>query len=222
LDNEYYSSVGGVLFNKSKTMLIGYPGGRTGSYSVPNSVTSVGPWAFQGARLYSLTIPNSVTIIGDGAFSDCSLTTASVTIPNSVASIGSGAFGNFQSLRRVFFQGNAPSADATVFQGDLATAYYLPGTMGWGSSFGGIPTALWTLPYPIVLSSSPSFGIQTNRFGFTVSWATNRSVVVEASVDLANSIWTPVQTNALVNGSFYFSDPQWTNYPGRFYRLRSQ
>jgi hypothetical protein len=23
------------------------------------------------------------------------------------------------------------------------------------------------------------------------------------------------------NGTSYFSDPQWTNYPGRFYRLRS-
>jgi len=25
----------------------------------------------------------------------------------------------------------------------------------------------------------------------------------------------------LTNGSFYFSDPQWANYSGRFYRIRS-
>jgi hypothetical protein len=43
--------------------------------------------------------------------------------------------------------------------------------------------------------------------------------VVEASTDLIN--WQPVQTNTLTSGSVYFSDPQWTNYPGRFYRLRS-
>jgi hypothetical protein len=30
-----------------------------------------------------------------------------------------------------------------------------------------------------------------------------------------------VQTNTLTGGSAYFSDPQWMNYPGRFYRIRS-
>jgi hypothetical protein len=30
-----------------------------------------------------------------------------------------------------------------------------------------------------------------------------------------------LQTNTLAGGSFYFSDPEWTNYPSRFYRVRS-
>jgi hypothetical protein len=38
---------------------------------------------------------------------------------------------------------------------------------------------------------------------------------------LANPVWSPLQTNTLTGGSCYFSDSQWTNYPGRFYRLRS-
>jgi len=45
-------------------------------------------------------------------------------------------------------------------------------------------------------------------------------IVVEACTNLANPIWTPLQTNTLIGGSFYFGDPAWTNYPGRFYRLR--
>jgi hypothetical protein len=45
--------------------------------------------------------------------------------------------------------------------------------------------------------------------------------VVEASTDMGGSNWIPLQSASLTNGSFYFSDPQWTNYPGRFYRLRS-
>jgi len=61
--------------------------------------------------------------------------------------------------------------------------------------------------------------MQTNRFGFTISWATNISVVVEACTNLAD--WQPVQTNTLTGGTSYFSDPQWTNYPRRYYRLRS-
>jgi hypothetical protein len=102
-----------------------------------------------------------------------------------------------------------------------ARVYYLPGTTGWGPTFGGRPTALWLLPTPLILNNGPRFGVQTNRFGFVISWATNASVVVEASTDLAHPIWSPVGTNTLTSGSSYFSDSQWTNYPARFYRLRS-
>lgn len=43
-------------------------------------------------------IPNSVTSIGDYAFSDCSLALASITIPDSVTSIGTSAFEGCSSL----------------------------------------------------------------------------------------------------------------------------
>jgi hypothetical protein len=45
--------------------------------------------------------------------------------------------------------------------------------------------------------------------------------VVEACTSLANASWVPLQSLNLTNGAFYFSDPNWTNYPARFYRLRS-
>ncbi|MGH7954208.1 MAG: hypothetical protein ACREFE_20125, partial [Limisphaerales bacterium] len=80
--------------------------------------------------------------------------------------------------------------------------------------------ALWMLSSPTILNFEPDFGIHTNNFGFTISWATNTSVVVEASTNLQN--WTPVITNALVNGTNVFGDSTWTNYPQRFYRVRSQ
>jgi hypothetical protein len=43
--------------------------------------------------------------------------------------------------------------------------------------------------------------------------------VVEACTNLANPVWVPVSTNTLSSGTNYFSDPQWTNYLGRYYRL---
>jgi hypothetical protein len=45
--------------------------------------------------------------------------------------------------------------------------------------------------------------------------------VVEASATLASDDWVPLQTLNLTNGAFYFSDPNWTNYPARNYRIRS-
>ena len=45
--------------------------------------------------------------------------------------------------------------------------------------------------------------------------------MVEASENLASPVWSPLQTNTLISDLLYFSDPEWTNYPGRFYRLRS-
>jgi hypothetical protein len=64
-------------------------------------------------------------------------------------------------------------------------------------------------------------GVLNNKFQFTFSWANNTAVVVEACTNLSNPIWQPVQTNTLTGGSAVFNDPQWANYPGRFYRLRS-
>ena len=62
------------------------------SVTIPNSVTSIGAWAFSSCSgLTSVTIPSSVTLIGNGAFSYCEGLT-SVNIPNSVTSIGKEAF----------------------------------------------------------------------------------------------------------------------------------
>jgi hypothetical protein len=63
--------------------------------------------------------------------------------------------------------------------------------------------------------------VQSNAFGFVISWATNASVVVEACTNLASPVWQPIQTNTLTGGTAYFSDAQWTNYPARFYQLGS-
>ena len=100
-DNSNYCSVDGVLFNKDKTTLIQYPGGKQGAYTIPNSVTSIVSSAFEGCRgLTSVTIPNSVTSIGMSAFYGCSGLT-SIEIPNSVISIGGGAFYGCSSLTSV-------------------------------------------------------------------------------------------------------------------------
>jgi hypothetical protein len=218
--NSVYSSVDGVLFNQSQTTLILCPQGKAGSYAMPNSVTTIGSSAFSGCRnLTSVTIGNSVTSIGSSWFQSCTKLT-SVMIGNGVTNIATFAFWSLPNLTGVYFQGNAPSvgSSAFAFDNNSLTIYYLLGTTGWGATFGGLPTALWK---PQVQISDGNFGVRTNQFGFNINWASGMVVVVEACTNLANPIWSPLQTNTLTGGSSYFSDPQWTNYPGRLYRLRS-
>ena len=81
-----------ILFNKDKSRIISFRNQKQTSYVIPNSVTSIGEYAFFACNsLAEVVIPNSVTNIGDRAFSFCS-SLAEVVIPNSVTSIGEGAF----------------------------------------------------------------------------------------------------------------------------------
>jgi len=71
-DNLVFSSVDGVLFNKTKDALLLYPHGKKGPYTIPDNVASIEADAFDGCySLTSVTIPNSVKSIGSGAFNQC-------------------------------------------------------------------------------------------------------------------------------------------------------
>ena len=218
------------------------------SVTIPNTVTTIGQYAFSFcANLTSISIPDSVTSIGQDAFSSCTSLTSvmigqsltrianqafsdcsrlpNITIPKSVTGMGYKAFSGCTSLTNVAFMGNAPSLGSNqtgwFYLVNNAVIHYLPGTSGWGPTFAGLPTLPWALSNPLILNHDSSFGAQTNRFGFTISWATHASVVVEACTNLAHPIWSPVATNALTGGSAYFSDLQRTGSPAQFYRLRS-
>lgn len=63
-----------VLFNKDKSKIISCRVQGISSYIIPDSVTSIGDWAFSGCEsLRSVVIPDSVTSIGRGAFRDSNL-----------------------------------------------------------------------------------------------------------------------------------------------------
>jgi hypothetical protein len=84
-----YSSVDGVLYSKDQTVLVTYPAGKTAvSFTIPDSVTSIGEGAFGVCtNLTSVTIPNSVISIGEWAFEECTNLT-SVTFEGTISSSG--------------------------------------------------------------------------------------------------------------------------------------
>jgi len=247
--SSFYSSVAGVLFDLHQTALIAFPVGSSlsafrGSYTIPNGITFIGDSAFASCYFGNITIPDSVASIGNDAFNGCSYLT-NLVIPNSVTNIGDGTFadtdltklvipasvatlgwlGFVPTLHAIYFLGNAPGVN-TGGAGGLpvlfpinATAYYLSGTTGWGTYFQIY--SIVTVPWLPQARGDASFGVRTNAFGFNINWADGRTVVVESSTDLANPVWIPVSTNTLTGGTSYFSDPRWTNYPRRFYRIRS-
>lgn len=99
-----------------------------------------------------------------------------------------------------------------------ATVYYLPDTTGWDDPFTQRPTVLWN---PILKVNEPGLGMRPGGFKINIAGTTNIPVLVEASAELWNPVWVPLQTNSLTEGTWSFLDPFWTNYSSRFYRIRS-
>ena len=100
--NEYYSSIDGNLYDKDKTELVRYAGGKTAtSFTIPDGVISIGDSAFDGCTsLTEVVIPDNVTRIGDHAFSGCTSLTE-VVIPDNVTSIGDQVFFGCRSLTKI-------------------------------------------------------------------------------------------------------------------------
>lgn len=113
-NNPVYASRDGVLFNKAQAKLIVCPEGRTGTYTVPENVTSIGNYAFWNCdSLTDITIPGSVTSIGEFAFERCDGLT-SVICEAGMREISEGVFRTCPSLREV----TIPST-VTILQGTL-------------------------------------------------------------------------------------------------------
>ena len=90
-------------------------GSKITSVSIPNSVTTIGEYAFRYcSSLTSVNMPNSVTEIGNYAFSYCSSLT-NLNIPNSVTTIGSYAFSYCSGLTNVTIGNSVTSIGDNAF-----------------------------------------------------------------------------------------------------------
>jgi len=171
-----YSSLNGVLFDKTQATLVAYPAGASSSYTIPNSVTKIEDDAFAGCtNLISVSIPNSVTTLGLAAFEECtklagvtiptSITDiseqafescsglTSVTIPASVTSIGQLAFHSCTSLASATFLGDAPTMAPGVFRQTASgfTVTYYDGATGFG----------WPTWYANSSDTYPAYNLET-------------------------------------------------------------
>lgn len=139
--NKKYKTVDNALLSKDGKTLLAYPC-EDDSYTVPNGVTTIGPWAFENPALISVTLSDTVTTIGESAFYNCtnlkevvmgnsvemleqyafSMCTSleSITLPSSVKEIGLLAFYKNTSLKEVALNEGLETIYEGAFQGCTA------------------------------------------------------------------------------------------------------
>lgn len=140
--NEAYASADGVLFNAGKTLLISCPVGKTGAYTVPETVTEIEKSAFTASGVESVSMSDAVNAVGEGAFSNCSKLKSAVlpkglkelkkglfsgcsaleaiSIPDSVKTLGEGVFSGCAALKEVKIPGEVTVIPKNAFSGCTA------------------------------------------------------------------------------------------------------
>lgn len=71
---------------------------------------------------------------------------------------------------------------------------------------------------PIIQPSGAKYQVEAGRLRFKVDGPVGRAVVIESSTDLQQ--WIPMATNQVPAGGFEFTDPEDSNVPSKYYRVR--
>lgn len=156
------------------------------------TVGYVGSMAFEVCtNLYTAALPGSGHVVGS-AFLGC--TRLDYVDLGAVTSILTKAFSNCTHLRSVWFSGNAPSVQASVYESipaNQVTNYVRTSTAtGWGASLGGMPVARMGL-YTDKLTAGRIVlgGVEKD------AWAeTDISGKVDAVSGLASNLWLTGET----------------------------
>ena len=196
--NTAYSSQNGVLYNKAKTTLVKCPGGKTGTFTIPNSVTSIGNYAFHGCTsLTSITIPNSITSIGEGAFWGC-VGLTNVTIPGSVTKIEENAFHSCTGFTNVIIPNSVTNIGSFAFLLCTGlTSVTIPNnviTIGIGafSNCTNLASVTFqgTIPSSSFSASSPFLGDLRAKFYATNPANGTPGTYITTTPVSSNSVWT--------------------------------
>ena len=131
--NLVYSSVDGILFSKDKKTLVKSPSGKSGAYTVPDGVLSIGQGAFEYCQnLTSVVLPDSLQEICKNAFGWTAI--ESMTIPASVVTIFDHIFNGNTSLNSLTFN------DTTGWHSTNNSSYFKARSGGTAASLGNATT----------------------------------------------------------------------------------
>lgn len=97
--NSNYSSDNGVLLNAQQTNILWFPMGKQGEYSLPNTITSIGNYAFKECSIETFILPDNMNEIGQGAFMDSKV--KEVKLPANLKRIPTSTFQGCKQLKVV-------------------------------------------------------------------------------------------------------------------------
>ena len=205
-----FTSVGGVLYNHTASILVAYPAGLRQAYTAPSGLRSIGDYAFAYARLTeiglgnvqrignnafaysaleSLTIPDTVTVMGTSAFS-MNFYLREIVLGSGLNAIPQGAFSSCFALESVHIPANITSIGGNAFAscGALASVTFAEGsllTQIGSEAFSGTALADIGIPASVVMIGSAAFA---NNFALSsVTFGANSSLQVIANEAFKNS-----------------------------------
>lgn len=103
-ENNAFLSDGGILFDTEKTRLLHYPAGKydLSVYQLPDTVTSLDPYAFEGCLLTEIILPTGLTTLSTAAFQNCTAL-EKINLPEGLDQIPIYAFSGCKSLKDIVF-----------------------------------------------------------------------------------------------------------------------
>ena len=117
-ENEYFSSVDGVLYNKDKTILLSCPPKKS-EVVIPYGVKTIGAYAFKGCeKISKIELPVSIVSIEAYAFANCTELT-DINIPYGTQTIGEQAFERSTKITSIIIPSSVTSIGAAAFSDGL-------------------------------------------------------------------------------------------------------
>ena len=188
---EHFSSVDGVLFNRSGDTLEAYPLGKTGTYAVPNGTKYINSYALSAMADYNglteITFPESLVEIKSHALENqCGMT--EIVLPDSCQTVREQAFANCKNATRLHVGKNLrtflqPCDGCTSLCEITSNAYYYPAKDN--ILYGSTDSSFLTL-YPAGLTAE-RFDLPSSVTGLAPgSFADNpylKEVVINSTID---------------------------------------
>lgn len=202
--NQFFSTINGVLFNKNQTKIIQYPAGKTGAYTVPNSVINIGNSAFYYCTgITAITLSNMLTTIEIRAFTGCTGIANTLILPATLTSIGGAAFGACTGIKTIYslnptpptIGGNcfAATQDGTI----VITDVFVP-TDAAVTAYKANTTWIGIFPGTIIKKGAPS-AVPTLTNSNVKVYPTQSAIIVEGTtlgetVSVYNLVGVQLQT----------------------------
>ncbi|GEM_PF-1009485 len=151
--------------------------------------------------------------IDAGAFANSSGLT-SIFIPGNITWLGEDAFTGCTNLERIYFLSDVLAGEPASLGASRATVYYLPGSEGWGVTFGGCPVVLWNPEFVNGYCSPLAENCQ-------VVGAPNLPIGIQSSTNLLAGewMWEVTLTNLTAEGTFCFAKYLADVEEERYYRI---